>query len=291
MRERNLGIMAIQETHLTDQLADQFDALFGGKFALHYSPDPETRNARGIAIVLNKKLVKTQGATMTTVVPGRAIIVTLPWHEDSRINILAIYSPNAPRDIREFWKVITSKITTNPYLKPDILLGDFNLVEDALDRIPSRPDDAQAAELLRDFKTKLNLIDSWRKANPDEKGYSWLRDSDGTQSRIDRIYVNKNIFETCGEWKIEPAPIPTDHDIVSARISTPTTPEIGRGRWAIPTRLMKNKTIKTEIQKLGIHLENQLRNQNPAAQNPTSPQTLLREFKTNAREATRRHEK
>ena len=70
-------------------------------------------------------------------------------------------------------------------------------------------------------------------------------------------------------------PFAPSDDIVSARISTPTTPEIGRGRWAIPTRLMKNKTIKTEIQKLGAHLESQLRNQNPAAPNPTNPQTLL----------------
>ena len=290
-RERNLGILAVQETHLTDTLADQFESLFGGKFTLFHSPDPETQNVRGIAIVLNKKLVKTQGTTMTTLIPGRAILMTLPWHNDSKINILAVYSPNAPTEIRDFWKTIIDKTTEEPLLKPDIVLGDFNLVEDALDRIPSRPDDAQATNRLREFKTRFNLINGWRKAHPKEKGYTWLRDSDGTQSRIDRIYVNENLFKICGEWKIETTPIPTDHDIVSARITTPTSPEIGRGRWAIPTRLLKNKTLKVEIQKLGTDLENQLKHLNPLDTDAASPQSILRDFKTKVRETTRQHKR
>ena len=291
MRERNLGILAVQETHLTDSLADQFESLFGGKFALFHSPDPETRNAKGVAIVLNKKLVDTRGTTVTTLIPGRAILMTLPWHNDSKINILAIYSPNAPTEIRDFWETITDRTTADPLLKLDIVLGDFNLVEDALDRIPSRPDDTQATNRLREFRTEYNLIDGWRRAHPEEKGYTWLRDADGTQSRIDRIYVNESLFDVCGEWKIDTAPIPTDHDIVSAKISTPTSPKIGRGRWAVPTRLMKNKTIKTEIQKLGTDLENRLKNLNPLSTNGTSPQSILRDFKTKTRELTRRHER
>ena len=213
------------------------------------------------------------------------------WHNDSKINILAVYSPNAPTEIRDFWKMIIDKTTEELLLKPDIVLGDFNLVEDALDRIPSRPDDAQATNRLREFKTRFNLIDGWRKAHPKEKGYTWLRDSDGTQSRINRIYVNENLFNVCGEWKIETTPIPTDHDIVSARITTPTSPEIGRGRWAIPTRLLKNKTLKAEIQKLGADLENQLKHLNPLDTDAASPQSILRDFKTKVRETTRQHKR
>ena len=291
MRERNLALLAVQETHLTDELANQFESLFGDKFALFHSPDPDTRNAKGIALILNKRMIKTQGATMTTLVPGRAILMNIPWHDDSNISILAVYSPNAPREIRDFWKSITDQTGTNPQLRPDIVLGDFNMVEDAIDRIPSRQDEPQATENLRDFRSKFGLIDGWRKANPDEKGYSWLRESDGTQSRLDRIYINEELFDCCGEWKIEPAPIPTDHDLVSARISTPTAPEIGRGRWAVPTRLIKNRVIKAEIQKLGRELESRMSNITQNNPNQNNPQSLLREFKTKVREMARRHEK
>jgi len=291
MRERNLAILAVQETHLTDDLSNQFENLFGDKFALFHSPDPDTRNARGIAIILNKKFINTHGVNITTLIPGRAIFTSIPWHDNSSINILAVYSPNAPKEIQSFWKTIKDQTDADPRIKPNLLLGDFNLVEDAIDRIPSRQDDAQATENLRTLREKFDLIDGWRKANPEEKGFSWLRESDGTQSRIDRIYINEDLFDSCGEWKIEPAPIPTDHDLVSARISTPTAPEIGKGRWAIPTRLIKNKIIKIEIQKLGSELEKRLSNLNPDGQNPGNPQSLLKEFKTKVRETLRRHEK
>lgn len=291
MRERNIALLTVQETHLTGELASQFDSLFGDKFTLFHSPDPDTRNARGIALVLNRKLIKTQGAIMTTLVPGRAIFMNIPWHDDSKISVLAVYSPNAPKDIKDFWKSITDQTSTNPQLKPNIVLGDFNLVEDAIDRISCRQDDPQATENLRNFRSKFDLIDGWRKANPDEKGYSWLRDSDGMQSRIDRIYINEEFFDSCGEWKIEPAPIPTDHDLVSARISSPTAPKIGRGRWAVPPRLIKYKTIKAEIQKLGCELERRMGNTTPNDPNQNNPQVLLREFKTKVREMARRHEK
>ena len=291
MRERNLGILAIQETHLTDDLANQFNTLFGDKFALYHSPDPENRNARGIALILNKRFINTQGIITTTMIPGRAILMSLPWHNDAKINILAVYSPNSPQEIRDFWKSISEKTNSDPLLRPNIALGDFNLVEDPIDRILSRPDDPQATDNLREFRTKHDLVDGWRRANPDEKGYSWIRDSDGTQSRIDRIYINKELFDSCGEWKIEPTPIPTDHDLISARISTPTSPEIGRGRWAVPTRLIKNKTIKAEIQKLGTDLERRMRNLTPSNPTRENPQTLLRDFKVKTREMIRRHEK
>jgi len=228
---------------------------------------------------------------MTTLVPGRVIFMNIPWHDDSKISVLAVYSLNALKDIKDFWKSITDQTSTNPQLKPNVVLGDFNLVEDAIDRIPCRQDDHQATENLRDFRSKFNLINGWRKANPDEKGYSWLRELDGTQSRIDRIYINKKFFDSCGEWKIEPAPIPTDHDLVSARISSPTAPKIGRGRWAIPTRLIKNRTIKAEIQKLGCELERRMGNITLNDLNQNNPQVLLRDFKTRVREMVRCHEK
>ena len=289
MRDRKLGVLAVQETHLTNELAEQFQALFGSTFSLHYSPDPRTRNARGIAIILNKTTINTDEVTATTVVPGRALSLSIPWQGDSRVNVLTVYAPNSPAEAREFWKAIDNKVNTNRTLKPDVLLGDFNIVEDAIDRIPSKTDDPQAVERLREFRVKHNLIDRWRKANQEEKGYTWIRD-DGTQSRIDRIYVREDYFIDCTGWQIEPAPIPTDHDLVSAKISTPTTPLIGRGRWAVPTRALKNKEAKTEIQKLGTHLAKELQRMQMRTETK-NPQTLLREFKTKARETARAIEK
>ena len=291
IRDTNIDLLAVQETHLTEDLAKQFTDIFGNTLSLIHSPDPQTNNARGIALVINKKKFRTQDVTNTVVVPGRALLSTIPWQNNQSIRILAVYAPNIPSEIRDFWKTIQNTITTDPSLSPDIVLGDFNMVEDAIDRLPTRSDDARATSALLNFRSKFSLIDGWRKAHPTEKGYSWLRDSDGTQSRIDRIYIREEFFGECKEWSINPPPIiPTDHDLITARISTPSTPVIGRGRWAIPTRIFKNKLVKTEIQALGNKLENDLRSLNGRSQQ-RNPQTLLKEFKTRVINLARANEK
>ena len=290
IRERKIGLLAVQETHLTDELADQFENLFGNTLLLKFSPDPNTRNARGVAVVINKRIVKTQGIKETVIVPGRAMIITIPWHDDQHVKVLAIYAPNVPREIAEFWKSVQSKIDASPDLRPDVVMGDFNLVEDAIDRIPSKTDDQRATGALREFVMKHNLTDGWRKANPDEKGYTWSRDSDGTQSRIDRIYVHEDYFRECSGWNIEPAPIPTDHELVSASISTPSTPEIGRGRWAIPMRCLKKREVKEEVQREALALQRGI--ENLTGRTPhNNPQTMLKKFKEAVRETARKHEK
>ena len=290
MREKRIGILAVQETHLTDEIALQFHNLFNNTLSLIFSPDPDTRNARGVALILNKRLMRTDDVRETTIVPGRAIIINIPWHEGQRVSILTVYAPNIPSEIRTFWKTIQNKIETTPELRPHIVLGDFNLVEDAIDRIPSRPDDASTTEILREFKLNHRLIDGWRQANPEEKGYTWSRNSDGSQSRIDRIYVHEDFFNDCTRWEIETAPIPTDHDMVSAQISTPTAPIIGRGRWAIPPRLVKNRSLRDEIQCLARSLQHNI--ENGRERSPRhNPQTMLRDFKTEIRDTLRKHEK
>ena len=290
MRDNGIGILAIQETHLTEELANQFQNLFGNTLSLHYSPDPTTRNARGIAIVVRRQAINTNDISVHTIVPGRAMIAKIPWHDNQEINILVVYAPNPLRENQEFWGKIKTSVETLPNLRPDIMLGDFNLVEDALDRLPSKQDGENATDALRELRSELNLIDGWRHANPHTKGYTWVRECDGTQSRIDRIYVREEFLADCKDWEITQPPIPTDHEIVSAKITTPTTPEIGRGRWAIPPRLLKNKYIKGEIQKLGMKLEDKIAARPPRTET-NNPQIWLQEFKSKALNIIRTYEK
>ena len=140
------------------------------------------------------------------------------------------------------------------------MMGDFNLVEDAIDHIPCKLDNVLTTDILRDFKIKYNLIDGWRRANPLTKGYVWSRESDGTQSRIDRTYAHEDILNNCTKWAIDPAPLPTDHNLISATVSTLTSPEIGKGRWAIPIHLIKNREVKKEIQCLAHSLQREIEN-------------------------------
>ena len=96
-----------------------------------------------MAIVLNKCFVPTQGAsTIKTdnIVGGRALLLTIKLNEHRNIKILAIYAPNDPSNNRDFWKELQNFFEQNPNKKPDLMVGDFNIVEDSLDRLPAHSD-------------------------------------------------------------------------------------------------------------------------------------------------------
>jgi len=105
-------------------------------------------------------------SNITEIIPGRAISYAVNWPENTQTNLLTIYAPNAPPDNASFWNHITSNIRDNPSLRPDMVLGDFNMVEDAKDCLPPHPDPTSMVEALQALKLEINAKDRWRNANP-----------------------------------------------------------------------------------------------------------------------------
>jgi exonuclease III len=67
------------------------------------------------------------------------------------IPILAVYAPSGDnRANREFWEHIQTKVKrTRGVPRPQVMLGDMNLVETGVDRIPMRLDDKEAVNALQ----------------------------------------------------------------------------------------------------------------------------------------------
>ena len=273
------AILAIQETHLTDELANSVKSSFNTKLALHYSPLPETRNAAGVAFVINKGMLNADKVSCEEVIPGRALLATIAWHADTKIKILNVYAPNDPKNNENFWEKLNEIISTKPHLRPDVMLGDFNLVEDSLDRLPCHPDNVSAVAALEELKSTLNLVDGWRRTNPDKRKYSHLHTPNASQGRIDRIYITNHLLPPAKEWKIDPPIIETDHWLVSAKITTPETPEVGKGRWQIPTYLFDNEDIIEEINTMGKEALDEIEINRHRRTHMTNPQTIFAKFK------------
>src|SRR5271156_502072 len=279
MRDKKIGILALQETHLTDELKDQLHKIFGKRLEIINTIDPEQPNARGVAIVLNKEITNTQNIKSTVLISSRAILISIPWHLDQILNILAIYVPNSHSDNEKFWNNIISIWESKNLPKPDIVLGDFNLVEDAIDRIPSHLDNGNAVEALCNLKNKFKIVDGWRHNYPNSKAYTFLQQATGIQSRIDRIYVTENIMKNSFEWNIETSGILTDHKMVSTKITSPKTPYIGKGRWTMPLTLLKNKHMMNKIQEKTLELEAELNSNTMLRTNTYNLQTLWKSLK------------
>lgn len=177
MRDKRIAIMAIQETHGSERLAREVESLYNRLKVFHSEyplelddggvPNPRTA-AKGIAIVINREILYADDIandSRTEIIPGQAMTMSIPWN-DKKIQILAIYAPNDAKQNGEFWKELGEFWRNNPQIpNPDVMIGDFNVVEEAMDRLPSRPDRHISTVPLLDLKQQLSLTDGWRRAH------------------------------------------------------------------------------------------------------------------------------
>jgi exonuclease III len=207
-----------------------------------HSSDTGAPNSKGVAVVLNRETTNANGTTHHDLIPGRALLVSIPWHTNKTPNILAVYAPNDHAESAQMWKDLKSIWSEKKLPRADILLGDFNLVEDTLDQLPSHPDDQHPVKALRAFKNSMHLIDGWRSINPDTKAYTYTLRSNDSHLRIDRIYALSKIMRNSANWQTDtPGAFDTEHRMASVQVVHAKVPFMGKGRYAIPVNMCKDK--------------------------------------------------
>jgi len=186
IRDKKIAVLAIQETHLSETNTESLNNQFHGRMKILNNEDPlNPSTGRGIAFVLNKHLTSWKEAKVKNIIPGRASLLILPWQKTSMVNILTIYAPNVPQENAEFWSTLSSKWEDENLPIPDVMLGDFNAVEEAIDRFPPHRDNPQAVSNLANFKALHALQDGWRHCNPSELAFSYTQEATQSRSRID----------------------------------------------------------------------------------------------------------
>ncbi|TFY82529.1 hypothetical protein EWM64_g1481 [Hericium alpestre] len=289
---KRIVILAIQETHLNAATADDLGRFFTKRLLIHNSPDPDRPGASaGVAFVLNKDIIVTDDYTITDLVPRRATMLSIDWHGSGCITLLNIYAPNDPKKHPKFWLDIETARTTAGLPRPNFLLGDFNLVEDALDRAPAHVDDKNTVKALVDFRTHLTLQDTWRHLNPDTKLFTFRghHGSNYAKSRIDRIYTTTAQVENVFEWHSGLTSVPTDHAIVTVRFAPHDVPDTGKGRWMTPIYITNNDKFMQQLMQHGMILEQEMKSIEGSRTNSKNPQTLWTKFKNKLRQAIRDH--
>jgi hypothetical protein len=164
-----------------------------------------------------------------------------------KLVVLGVYAPNAPRDNADFWDDIRDYFENHPGTpKPDLMAGDTNVVEEAIDRLPAHTDSQNAVLALDKLLTSHRLVDGWQKTYPDTHAYTYFqlrRAGGGAQSQIDRIYIRRDKFNQAYDWQIKTVGISTDHRMVSMRITQKSAPNTGPGRWVWPTHINGDKIL------------------------------------------------
>ncbi|KAJ8489849.1 hypothetical protein ONZ51_g2681 [Trametes cubensis] len=275
IKKRKIAILALQETHLNQERVDTLKRIFRQYMEVVHSADSanETR-ARGVAFVINRRIFKEPQYTTSTLVDGRALKLNITWSNERKLRLVNIYTPNDAKSSTEFWEELHNQRVG----KVDILLGDFNLVEDPIDRYPAKDDRPEPVEALKRLTNKWKIKDGWRGTHENEVAYTYQHTNGTSQSRLDRIYATRSTRKNAGDWNHEEPGIATDHRLAYVEIADRNEPYVGRGRWTMPTHLLRDDKMKQTMLKLAVQFTQEIEAQ-PARTNERNPQTAYEAFK------------
>ncbi|KAI9065872.1 DNase I-like protein, partial [Trametes sanguinea] len=300
MSDENLGILLLQETHLTEQRRIDVQRMFAGRVKVWHSEHPtQPTQKEGVAVVINKKIASATGVETEVVVPGRAMQVTLPWRGGDKRTLLCIYAPTSDgaRARATFYKEVKEYYIAHPETaRPDLMAGDFNNVEAQVDRYPLQARADESVEQLKELKAFLGIGegDGWRRRNQTEKAYTFHRGlgESATMARLDRIYVRESMMQWTREWEIRTVGVKTDHNLVAVQMTTPSAPEAGKGRPVFPLFLLKDKVLAKRMKERCWAAENELNQVDAEGRTgEKNPQTILRDLKRDWMAAARAREK
>lgn len=284
LRDKKIGILLVQESHLTEDRKTSIESLFGKRMKIFFTADPTNPTGKGgVAIVLNRDLTNTENISVKEIIPGRALMISTTWHKNEKLTILALYAPNVTQgdggNNKEFWEKLDDFFRINPRIKVDLMAGDMNIVEDGIDRFPVRNDPVEALEALDSLKRQLRLQNGWRDTFPSTRAFSYVQEATMTMSQLDRIYVRPKLLETAREWKIEPPGIPgTDHFMVSVKIAHEEAPQLGRGRWTLKEHILKDKRFRSFVNEEGCKALDALKRLTRTSEH--NPQTIYHAWKS-----------
>ncbi len=301
MSEHRIGVLLLQETHLTAERRAAIHRMFAKKIKIFHSEHPDAPTQKeGVAIVLNARYVNTSHVTAIEVIPGRAIQVTLPCQGGDVKHILCIYAPTSSgvAERKSFFDDVRAYYEGHPECpKPHLMAGDFNNVEDALDRLPVGEGPDQSIIALDDLKLSLGLMlaDGWRTTYPTRREYTFHRGTgeNAVFSRLDRIYVSPTTFEGAREWAICEAGVKTDHCLISVQLTPENAPTIGQGRPIFPIQLIKDRKLTRAIKQRGMQAMQDLEALagRGLRTSQANPQEILRSFKTDMMRMARKRER
>ncbi len=301
MAEHKIGVLLLQETHLTDERKAGIHKMFARKVRVFHSANPEAPTQReGVAVVLNARYVNTSKASAEEIVPGRALQVTVHCQGGDAKHILCIYAPTSHgvTERKLFYEEVRRYYEEHPTCpKPDVMAGDFNNIEDSLDRLPIGEGPDQSTAALDELKMSLGLMiaDGWRTTYPNVRDYTFHRGvgKEAVFSRLDRFYTSAEVFEGAREWRICEAGVKTDHSLILVQLTPKNAPVMGKGRPIFPIHLLKDKPLTKRIKERGLKamLELEALEANKRRSEESNPQLILYRFKTDALKLARDRER
>lgn len=245
----SFDILILIETHhkLIEDVSVLF--MFSQNYHILHSEVDVNDPYGGIIVLVHKDLTVVSNTVLVT---GRVLNFKV---SDSKqeYNISAVYgftgkkaSVSKLQEWTEALRLYHSAADNN------IILGDFNFVENDLDRTSRTRSgmnnvDASLHKVWTDFSTSLDLSDPFRVRNPNRRMYSYIHTKDQAKSRIDRVYVNDENCNVILHYKHIPTKFLRAHRIVTFTIKKQN--ERGPGYWKMNTKILSDRPYQALMER------------------------------------------
>ena len=210
IRKERIAVLAVQESRLDETEAKK---LSDSNPKIFIDNNGSSTAKEGVAFIFNKDLVEGIEWETTVIIPNRATRLILKWGDDKGLDIINVYVPNDVGQKVQFLENLIKECTKIKNWTQPIMMGDFNFVEDSLDRSPQHYDDNRVVKIFNKLKKRFNLVDGWRIHNPLSREFTFNQKATSSMSRIDRIYINKDLYPNALDWGLINSAGSSDHDL------------------------------------------------------------------------------
>ncbi len=256
-KNNNIDVICIQETHCGSQEIENKWKQEWGDPKLSYFVN-HTNKSCGVATLINPKS-NVDVVDNNVLIEGRALLTTLRLLDFNNeiVKIVNLYAPNKLKDREEFFSKLGGKLVNLIACSDHMsIVGDFNCVNDAKDKLKeltNNPKDKSVIE-LNNMSAKFNMIDAWRKLNPDETQFTWhffnsVNPQLSNASRIDKILISKSFFPYVNKCDIIQTTM-SDHSPVIVNLHNIDQVERGKGLWKMNCEILKNPIFNREVKNL-----------------------------------------
>ena len=128
-----------------------------------------------------------------------------------------------------------------------ILDGDFNCIDNVLDKLNCSIVPSADKTSLVTFMTDFTLLDVWRKHNPCKVSFTWFNHNRTQASRIDRFFIAKSLFSKAS-CEILPCVL-SGHDFVKLNVLFDGVFKRGSGVRRLNNSLLSDPDFKNDLKR------------------------------------------
>ena len=241
LKEKSFDVICLQETHITEKVYKQWKKEWGnGEFIYNAFKS----NSCGQIILFKERSIDNHKLLHNS----KRIIAAEVELSQGKMAVVNVYAPNNDSEKQAFLDDL-AEVISSIQSEHILVCGDFNCVlSNDLDIISGEKHSENTVNKFNELIGNLDLYDTWRLFNPQDKEFTWFRNNPFIARRLDYVLTNANLFDKTIDCNIHSVPS-TDHRGCSILIKFSNI-ERGPGLWKFNNSLLNDPKYVSEMNSL-----------------------------------------